>query len=81
MINIQSSKTTALDKFDQEEHKGNALQAFQEFLDSYVYEYDSISKDPPEDLDAVARTAFIRKLLQRLTKRHCVQAEEGRCTQ
>ena len=49
---MQSSKAaTALKKFDQELHKGNAFQAFQDFIDSYRYEYEAIAKDPPKEVE------------------------------
>ena len=58
---MQSNAASVLCKFDQEEHKGSALQAFQEFVDSYAYEYEAIAKDPPKDLDDNARAAWIEQ--------------------
>ena len=63
---MQSSKSTALAKFDQEEHKGNAYQVFQEFISSYAYEYDAVSKEPPKDLDANAKAAWIEQNKRKL---------------
>ena len=60
---MQSSKAkTVLEKFDQEIHKGNAFQAFQDFIDSFRYEYEAIAKDPPRDLpDETAKLAWIEQ--------------------
>ena len=41
---------TTIRKFDPEEHKGNALEAFQDFVDSYKYEYEAIAREPPKEL-------------------------------
>ena len=46
-------------KFDPEEHQNNVYEAFVEFLDEFTYEYDAIAKEPPKDLDAAAKTAWI----------------------
>lgn len=77
-----ASTTTGLRKFDPEDHKGNALQAFQEFVEAYVYEYDAIAKEPPKELDAAAKTAWIqqnkRKLfLGRFSSRNLQRAFES----
>ena len=49
-------------KFDPEEHKGNAYEAFLEFIESYHYEYDAISKEPPKSLEtAQARASWIEQ--------------------
>ena len=80
---MQSSKAaTALKKFDQELHKGNAFQAFQDFIDSYRYEYEAIAKDPPKEVEgAEAKAAWIeqnkRKLfLGRFASRNLQRAYE-----
>ena len=84
---MQSSSTTgALPKFDPEDHKGDVLQAFKEFVDSYAYEYEAISKDPPKELDAAAKAAWIeqnkRKLfLGRFSSRNLQRAFESVTTE
>ena len=65
-VNMQSLKSAALLKFDQEEHKGNAYQAFQEFISSYAYEYDAVSKEPPKELEADVKTAWIEQNKRKL---------------
>ena len=55
-------------KFDPEMHQNNVFEAFSEFVEQYEYEYDAIAKDPPKDLGASERTAWIlqnkRKMFQ-----------------
>ena len=63
---MQSSRSVVLDKFDQEDHKGNAYQAFQEFVASYAYEYDAVSKEPPKELDAGQKAAWIEQNKRKL---------------
>ena len=63
---MQSSKSAALTQFDQEEHKGNAYQAFQEHLARYAYEYDAVSKEPPKELVTDARAAWIEQNKRKL---------------
>ena len=41
---------SGLPKFDPELHKGNTYDAFVDFVDSFVYEYDAIAKEPPNHL-------------------------------
>ena len=54
--------SAALDKFDPEEHKTNVYDKFTDFIDSFAYEYDAITKEPPKDLpDEAAKTAWIEK--------------------
>ena len=45
---------TTIRKFDPEEHKENTLEAFQDFVDSYKYEYEAIAREPPEELETDA---------------------------
>ena len=59
-------QSPALSKFDQEQHKGNAYQAFQEFIASFAYEYDAVSKEPPKDLAGADRTAWIAQNKRKL---------------
>ena len=61
-----SNAPTALGKFDQEEHKGNALQAFGEFVDAYTYEYDAIAKDPPKEMNDGEKAAWIEQNKRKL---------------
>ena len=56
-------------KFDPEEHQNNLYEAFVEFLDEFTYEYDAIAKDPPKDLDAAAKTAWISRISVRSSLR------------
>ena len=63
---MQSSTSAALGRFDQEEHKGNAFQAFTEFVAAYTYEYDAVSKEPPKDLNAIQKLAWIEQNKRKL---------------
>ncbi len=66
---MQSSSRAGAElyKFDQEEHIGNALEAFQEFVDAYHYEYDAIAKEPPKELATEAlKTAWIQQNKRKL---------------
>ena len=77
-----SSAATALPKFDQEDYQGNAHQAFQEYVDSFAYEYDAIAKEPPKELDAAGKAAWVeqnkRKLfLGRFASRNLQRAFEA----
>ena len=46
-------------KFDPDEHKNNVYEAFSDFLDEFKYEYAALAKDPPKDLDAPAKAAWV----------------------
>ena len=35
-----------VDKFDPEPHRDHVYDAFKEFIESFLYEYDAIAKDP-----------------------------------
>ena len=48
-------------KFDPEEHQNNVYEAFVDFVDEFVYEYDAIAKDPPRDLSEENKTAWIEQ--------------------
>ena len=45
-------------KFDPEEHRGNAYEAFCEFVEEFTYEYAAIRKDPPKDMPDAEKTAW-----------------------
>ena len=56
-----AASSSTLNKFHQEDHKGSALQAFQDFVESYAYEYDAIAKEPPKELVADAKAAWVEQ--------------------
>ena len=41
--------TANLGKFNPEEHPNGVYEAFCEFLEEFIYEYDAVAKDPPKD--------------------------------
>ena len=45
-------------KFDPEEHKGNAYEAFCEFVEVFTYEYAAIKKDPPKDMQPAEKATW-----------------------
>ena len=46
-------------KFDPEEHHNNVYDVFTEFIEEFTYEYDAFAKEPPNDLDAAGKAAWI----------------------
>ena len=48
-------------KFDPEEHQSNAYESFCDFVDEFAYEYDAIAREPPKDLEAQAKAAWIQQ--------------------
>ena len=46
-------------KFDPEEHHNNTYEAFCDFVKKFTYEYEAIAKEPPKDLNAQERAAWI----------------------
>ena len=53
-------------EFDQEDYVGNALEAFTEFVDSFHYKYDAVAKDPPKELNAAEKAAWIEQNKRKL---------------
>ena len=39
--------TTSLSKFDPGDHPNNLYDAFENFIESFAYEYEAITKQPP----------------------------------
>ena len=48
-------------KFDPEEHTNNVYDAFCEFVEEFAYEYEAIAKEPPKDLDAAGKEAWVKQ--------------------
>ena len=43
---------STMKKFDPEEHKGSVYEAFNEFVEEFRCEYDTIAKDLPRELES-----------------------------
>ena len=54
------SNDSAISKFDPAIHRDNVYDAFNEFIDSFRYEYDAIAKEPPAG-EAAAQNAWIKQ--------------------
>lgn len=54
-----SINQSVLNKFDPELHRKNVHDAFNEFVESFHYEYDAIAKDPPSALSATEKATWI----------------------
>ena len=48
-----------LAKFDPESHPDGVYEAFCDFLDQYEYEYDAVAKDPPKEVEAKDKAAWV----------------------
>ena len=46
-------------KFEPEDHQLNVYEAFCEFVEEFTYEYDSLAKEPPKDLNEAQKLAWI----------------------
>ena len=53
--------TTSIVKFDPEAHRDNLYDSFCEFVDSFHYEFDAVTKDPPEG-DVNTQAAWIEQI-------------------
>ena len=53
-------------KFDPENHKGNLLESFNEFVKEFQYSYEARAKQPPDDLNAAARRRWVETNKRRM---------------
>ena len=70
-----AANNSGFGKFDPADDPGNVLKNFLEFVAAYAYEYEAITKSPPEGVDAVAwhaqnkRKQFLGKYASRTFQR------------
>ena len=74
-----------LAKFDPESHPDGVYEAFCDFLDQYEYEYDAVAKEPPKEIDAKDKAAWVevnkRKIFLGKYSSRSLQKEYEDCTE